>query len=179
MLSLERVQLDHAMRFLESVARSTKLHIPWVSPPSTLDAFREFAEKQAGNRHISYLAVNKDSNLVGCINLNEIVRGPFQSAFLGFYVFAPLEGRGLMKQALKLVIAEAFTSHGLHRLEANVQPANERSKRLVQSLGFRHEGNSPRYLNIGGQSRPRALCNHRGRMGRIMGAFVSNNNPIS
>ncbi len=44
----------------------------------------------------------------------------------------------------------AFSTHALHRLEANIQPENERSQALVRSLGFRLEGHSPRYLEING-----------------------------
>jgi ribosomal-protein-alanine N-acetyltransferase len=150
---VQRLQLGHAERFLEGVAKSAPLHEPWVSPPSTLDAFSELVKKYSGHRNISYVAVQDESALVGCINLNEIVRGAFQSAFLGFYAFVPFAGQGLMKQAMRLVLKEAFTALGLHRLEANIQPANERSKRLVQSLGLRLEGFSPRYLNIGGRWR--------------------------
>ena len=153
MLSIERVELRHGPRFLEAVRRSKKLHAAWVSPPDSPDAVREFVEKCSGDRNISYVAVNHESDLIGCINLNEIVRGPFQSAFLGFYAFVPFDGTGLMKQAMKLVATEAFTTHRLHRLEANIQPSNERSKRFVRSLGFRYEGYSPRYLKIGGQWR--------------------------
>jgi len=153
--SLQRLQSSHAAKFLESVARSAKLHHPWVSPPNTPDAFREFVERCGGDRFVSYVAANDNAELIGCINLNEIARGPFQSAFLGFYAFVPFDGKGLMQQAMKLVLAEAFTTHGLHRLQANVQPTNERSKGLVLSLGFRLEGYSPRYLKIGGQ-----WCDH-------------------
>ena len=153
--TLQRLRASHQMRFLDSVARSTKLHDPWVSPPNTSDAFRKFVDKYSGDRHISYLAVTDDADLIGCINLNEIIRGSFQSAFLGYYGFVPFTGKGLMKLAMKLVLAEAFTTHGLHRLEANVQPNNERSMGLMQSLGFRREGYSPRYLRIGGK-----WCDH-------------------
>ena len=154
-LSLQRLEIAHATRFLESVARSTALHDRWVLPPSTPDAFRDFVAKYGGDSNISYVAVQEDADLIGCINLSEIVRGPFQSAFLGFYGFVPFAGKGLMKHALRLVLAEAFTTHALHRLEANVQPDNERSKGLVRSLGFRCEGYSRRYLKIGGQ-----WCDH-------------------
>jgi len=136
-------------QFLDAVARSTALHHPWVSPPRTPDAFREFLKKCHEDRNISYVAVQSESALIGCINLNEIVRGAFQSAFLGFYGFVPFAGQGLMKEAMRLVISEAFTTIELHRLEANIQPENARSKGLVGSLGFRYEGYSLRYLRLG------------------------------
>jgi ribosomal-protein-alanine N-acetyltransferase len=147
-LSLERLALHHAPRFLDAVARSQSLHSPWVAPPNDPDTFREFVEKRDGDRHVSYVAVNDDADLVGCINLSEIVRGSFQSAYLGFYAFEPSAGRGLMRKAMQLVLTQVFTTLGLHRLEANIQPNNQRSKRLVESLGFRREGFSPRYLQI-------------------------------
>ncbi|WP_349644428.1 GNAT family N-acetyltransferase [Rhizobium mayense] len=50
------------------------------------------------------------------------------------------------------MIAHGFDDIGLHRLEANVQPANHASIALVQRLGFRKEGFSPKYLRIGGAS---------------------------
>lgn len=151
-LSIARIELGYANQFLDAVLRSEKLHRPWVSPPHTAEAVQEFIERCNGDRNLSFVALS-ETDLVGCINLREIIRGPFQSAFLGFYAFVPFDGKGLMKQAMRLVIAEAFTTHGLHRLEANIQPANERSKRFAQSLGFRYEGFSPDYLKIAGEWR--------------------------
>ncbi len=58
--------------------------------------------------------------------------------------------RGLVGEALKLVLVEAFEGIGLHRLEANIQPGNARSIALVRRAGFRKEGFSPRYLMIDG-----------------------------
>ena len=147
--ALERLRIDHAEPFLEAVARSTALHHPWVSPPTTPEAFAALVARQ-GDRNVSYVALQEESQLVGCINLSEIVRGAFESAYLGFYAFEPHAGKGLMKQALRLVMIEAFTTLGRHRLEANIQPGNERSRRLVESVGVREEGFSPRDLKIGG-----------------------------
>ena len=154
-ISIQRLQLAHAPVFLEAVARSAALHNRWVSPPNTLETFRGQVEKCSGDRNVSYLAIQGEADLVGCINVSEIVRGAFQSAYLGFYAFVPYAGQRLMKQAMRLVITEAFSTLGLHRLEANVQPMNERSTKLVESLGFRREGFSPRYLKIGDQ-----WCDH-------------------
>jgi ribosomal-protein-alanine N-acetyltransferase len=91
--------------------------------------------------------------LVGVVNVNEIVRGLFQSAYLGFYAFTPYQGRGHMSAGIGMAIARAFGNDGLHRLEANIQPGNLRSIALVKRLGFRLEGLSRRYLKISGRWR--------------------------
>jgi ribosomal-protein-alanine N-acetyltransferase len=91
--------------------------------------------------------------MVGVVNISEIVRGAFRSGYLGYYAFTPFERRGLMTEGLSLVVDEAFGGLGLHRLEANVQPDNGASIRLVRRLGFRREGYSPRYLKINGRWR--------------------------
>jgi ribosomal-protein-alanine N-acetyltransferase len=58
-----------------------------------------------------------------------------------------------MREGLTLVLRHAFETIGLHRVEANIQPGNARSIALVERLGFRREGYSPRYLRIGGEWR--------------------------
>ena len=77
------------------------------------------------------------------MNLSEIVRGSFQSAYLGYFAFEPFAGRGLMQLGASQVITHAFDKMKLHRLEANIQPDNAQSKKLVKALGFRREGFSP------------------------------------
>ena len=81
------------------------------------------------------------------------MRGSLCSAYLGYYAFAPHNGQGLMLEGLTLVIKQAFHRLRLHRLEANVQPGNRASIRLVRRLGFRREGFSPRYLKVRGRWR--------------------------
>jgi ribosomal-protein-alanine N-acetyltransferase len=95
----------------------------------------------------------EDGALVGVVNLSNIVRGAFQSGYLGYYAFAGHERQGLMRAGLQAVIRHAFRALKLHRLEANVQPGNAASRALVQACGFRQEGFSPRYLKVGGRWR--------------------------
>ena len=97
--------------------------------------------------------LEKPEGLVGVVNLDEIVRGCFHSAYLGYYAFSPYAGRGLMQKGLSQVIAHAFRKLKLHRLEANIQPGNAASRALVKKLGFRREGFSRRYLKINGRWR--------------------------
>ena len=82
------------------------------------------------------------------INLNEIVHGPFRSAYLGYYAFVPHAGRGYMSEGLALALRWDFRELHLHRVEANIQPGNEASRALVRRFGFRREGFSRRYLKI-------------------------------
>ena len=153
MLHLELTGKEHQDRWLAAVARSKELHHPWVSPASSPWQFSQRLKRYRGGNNISLLAVDENNELVSCINLNEIVRGAFQSAYVGYFAFEPHAGKGLMQKAMKLVIDYAFNELNLHRLEANIQPSNTRSINLIKSLGFRHEGFSPRYLKIEGDWR--------------------------
>jgi len=87
------------------------------------------------------------------VNLSVITYDALCSAYLSYYAVQALADRGYMKEGLRLVIERAFGELGLHRLEANIQPGNEPSIRLVESLGFRREGFSPRLLRINGEWR--------------------------
>jgi ribosomal-protein-alanine N-acetyltransferase len=135
------------------VGRSQRLHRGRVQPPSTAAAFKAYLARLQGPRHLGYLVVDAEAVLLGVINLNEIVRGLFQSAYLGYYAFAPYQERGNMTTGLELVVKRAFRLHRLHRLEANIMPDNEPSLRLVRRQGFSREGFSPRYLKIAGRWR--------------------------
>jgi len=91
--------------------------------------------------------------IVGVINVTEIVRGAFQSAYLGYYGMVGFSRKGLMTEALNAAARYAFDDLGLHRMEANIQPENAASIALVRRAGFKKEGFSPRYLCINGKWR--------------------------
>lgn len=150
---LKKPSLRREAEFLAAVARSSKLHCHWASPPRTAIAFRENLKRLRDTKHIGHWVCTEDGELAGVINVSEIVRGVFCSGYLGYYAFVPHNGRGYMKRGLSAVLADAFLRHGLHRLEANIQPDNEASRQLVQRLGFRLEGFSPRYLKLAGRWR--------------------------
>jgi [ribosomal protein S5]-alanine N-acetyltransferase len=151
---LRRPRAGDAKEFLELMQASRRLHRPWVQPPSDRKAFGIYVEHAASVHRVgSLICLREDHAIVGVANLGEIVRGLFQSAYLGFYGSAPYLGQGLMREGVGLLLKYAFQDLKLHRVEANVQPANSRSLALVKALGFRKEGFSPRYLKICGRWR--------------------------
>jgi len=136
-------------QYIASVRRSRKLHRPWASPVASAEAFRtRLALSRPPTRAAFFIFLRDAKALVGVVDLTEIVRGSFQSAYLGYFAFEPYAGRGLMREGLAQVIDHAFGDMGLHRLEANIQPGNDASRIVVRALGFRQEGFSPRYLRI-------------------------------
>jgi len=152
-VQIKSADLEYEAQFLAAVRRSRELHRPWVSPPRSKADFRYYLGiKQTGN-NACYFVLSPQDELVGVINLTEIVHGSFRNAYLGYYAFSPHQRRGYMAGGLRPVVNRAFQRHGLHRLEANIQPQNRASIALVQSLGFRKEGFSPRYLKIRGRWR--------------------------
>jgi RimJ/RimL family protein N-acetyltransferase len=143
----------HEEDFLAAVVKSRRLHGSWVTAPSSSAEYRLYLKERTGPRQVKYLVCSELKQICGVFNLSEIVRGSFQSAYLGYYALMPHAGKGYMSAGLELVLEQAFGELGLHRLEANIQPKNRRSIELVQRAGFRCEGFSPRYLKIAGRWR--------------------------
>jgi ribosomal-protein-alanine N-acetyltransferase len=138
-----------AAEMVSLMRHSVRLHHPWVSPPVDDASFQVFLSRSRRSTSLSVLACRHgDRAIVGALNLDEIVRGPLQSAYLSYYVGAPFARQGLMTEALLLLLRHAFVNLRLHRLEANIQPANQPSIALVRRCGFELEGFSPRYLKI-------------------------------
>ncbi len=151
---VNHVQAGDGAELVAANLASVALHEPWVLPCRDQVSFLGYLARCDGDRSLGFIARERDSGrIVGVINLSEIVRGFFQSAYMGYYAVAGMNGRGLMGEAVSLVVTHAFRQVGLHRIEANIQPTNEASRALAKRLGFRQEGYSPRYLKIDGEWR--------------------------
>ena len=90
------------------------------------------------------------SRFCGEINLSSVQRGPFQSAYVGYWIDRDTAGRGLMPEAVVLVARFAFEQVHLHRIQISIIPRNYRSRRVVEKLKLRDEGIAQRYLEING-----------------------------
>ncbi len=130
----------------------------------TLDYWRRWSagaadlfEKDRSVRMVIRDIADPDGPLLGQVNLNNVVRGAFQAAHLGYHLDREAEGRGLMTEALSLVIGYAFGPFRLHRLMAGYVVGNARSAKVLARLNFRVEGIAKGYLYIDGAWRDHVL----------------------
>jgi ribosomal-protein-alanine N-acetyltransferase len=96
------------------------------------------------------LPYHEPSRLIGEINLSSVQRGPFQSAYLGYWVDQALAGQGYIPEAAVVMLRFAFEVLGLHRVQVSIIPRNLPSRRVAEKLGLREEGVALRYLEING-----------------------------
>jgi [ribosomal protein S5]-alanine N-acetyltransferase len=137
--------------FLDLVQASAALHHPWMSLPSTPEDFQAYLTRHKDPGEGPLLVCLRSTGAIAAtINISNTVRGRFQNASISYAAFAPTAGQGYLTEGLGLAIRHAFWQLRLHRLEANIQPGNHASLRLVQRLGFRREGYSPDMLFIDG-----------------------------
>lgn len=150
-VTLRAITAGDQDEFLDLTTASADLHGARIPLPTTPAAFQEFHAKFDHETTQGLLICLRETGaMAGTVNLNSIIRGRFQNASLGYAAFAPTAGRGYMTEGLGLVIRYAFERLRLHRLEAQIQPSNEPSIKLVRRLGFRHEGTAPDLLYIAG-----------------------------
>ena len=115
----------------------------------TVDISRRLGAEKAGEGYP--LGLFAGDTLVGRFNLAGIVRGPFQSAGLGYWVDSAYAGRGLASAAVRVIVETARDELGLHRLEASTLLHNAGSQRVLVKAGFRQIGMASRYLQIAGE----------------------------
>jgi len=148
-IRLSRVKRADAAELIAANSVNQNYHLPWVTSFTDQAGFDNWFGRTLTGPNIGLVARKLVSNdIVGVININEIVGGAFQSAYLGYYGMVQFSGVGYMTEAMRMAVELAFEELGLHRLEANIQPENMASIALVSRLGFQKEGISPRYLCI-------------------------------
>ncbi|WP_127019962.1 GNAT family N-acetyltransferase [Rheinheimera mangrovi] len=143
MVVLRKAEANDLAEIMELYKQSASLHNPWVYAPNN---YEEYLKQE----HRYFVCCNESGNILGTFNISGIVRGYFQSAYLGYEVFSPYQGKGYMSKGILLLLNKAFEELNLHRLEANIQPENAASIKLVSNSGFVKEGFSKSYLRVGG-----------------------------
>lgn len=118
---------------------------------------KSYQEKEligdSSNETALRLWISKKENpekIIGNIGFTGIIKGAFQSCYLGYKLDEEEINKGYMTEALQQGIQIIWEDFGLHRIEANIMPRNKRSIKVTEKLGFLNEGISPRYLKING-----------------------------
>jgi ribosomal-protein-alanine N-acetyltransferase len=135
----------------------------WPSDFLTLEYWQSATRRAVGearqgwaHRFVAFRDTDPEK-MVASVNLNNIVRGVFGAAHLGYSVDAQEQGAGIGTEAVGAVVEFGFETLRLHRIMANYQPGNERSARLLRRLGFVPEGFARDYLYIAGAWRDHVL----------------------
>lgn len=157
---IETLTANDAALFLRYYQENQRHLSPWepVRGPEylTLPYWETFLKKaEHASREGSefrFAAFTPDrSEIAGICNFTGVTRGVFQACFLGFSVAKKFESQGMMFEILQASIDHIFSTAGLNRIMANYMPANLRSGRLLERLGFEREGCARRYLKIAGR----------------------------
>ncbi len=145
---------------LARILRDNRENLAPYEPPRAESFFTEEGQATVIANHLRdhergaglpLVILGTEGEVAGRINVNHIVRGPFQSASVGYWLDAAHRGQGLATAAVAAVKAIAFTELGLHRLEAGTLLHNVASQRVLRNNGFVPFGVAPDYLHIGGR----------------------------
>lgn len=115
-------------------------HAPWTE---RAQAVAQLEQLECDRERVEFyqwaIAVDGDDALVGTMSLFALNRA-HKRADVGYSLASRVWGKGYATEALKLAVDFAFDTLGLARLEADIDPRNEASCRLVERLGFTREG---------------------------------------
>ncbi len=134
----------------------------WSADHFSRRAFRNrvywaYRAREEGRALALFLFRRGDGALVGAITLDNIRRGPAQSAQVGYWTGQEFARQGYMTEALAAVVDHAFGALDLSRVEAACLPENTASRGLLERAGFAHEGMARGYLQIDGRWRDHVL----------------------
>ena len=148
---------------IRRVLRANHEHLkPWnPAPPPGEDptsitevantVLRQRRDWKRGRGYVFMLADRaQPATFIGKIALSGVMRGAMYGAYLGYWMSASVQDRGLATEGLRAALDFAFGAAGLHRIQAAIMPRNPRSLRVIEKLGFRREGYAERYLQIAG-----------------------------
>jgi ribosomal-protein-alanine N-acetyltransferase len=150
---------DDAAVLAELVRANREFLAPW-EPLRDESYFTEAGQRAAigaslaeyaHGRGLPWVITDRGGAVVGRVNLNNIVRGAFQSASLGYWIAEAAGGKGITTAAVRDIVRVAFTELGLHRIQADTLEDNVASQRVLERNGFVRIGHAPRYLKIAGR----------------------------
>lgn len=156
---LRPVRLGDGAALARAYSRNRAHLAPW-EPTRDDSFFTEASQEQhaqqcvddaAAGRSIRFVIESDDGEIRGRMNVNNIVRGAFWSADLGYWIDASRLRRGLANRAVADVAEYVRVELRLHRLQAATLLHNIGSQRVLLGNGFERIGLAPKYLRIAGE----------------------------
>ncbi|MGJ9425914.1 GNAT family N-acetyltransferase [Nesterenkonia halotolerans] len=151
--------LEDAAALAAVQRRSRQFLAPWE--PMRADAYFTAEGQRADisaalGRHdrgeaMPWVILDGQGDIAGRVTLNGIVRGPFQSCSMGYWLAQDQTGKGLATEAVRDAVMFAFKELDLHRVQAETLVNNVASRRVLLRTGFNQYGLAPKYLRIAGQ----------------------------
>ncbi|MFD4422305.1 GNAT family N-acetyltransferase [Agromyces sp. NPDC058484] len=153
------LSIDDAPRLAQLQADGREFFAPWdpvrenshYTTEGQAEVIRRVRADHGRGVALPQVILDEAGDVVGRVTLNGIVRGPFQSCSVGYWVAPEANGRGYATDALRAITALAFGDLGLHRVQAETLRHNQWSQRVLARVGFRPIGMAPRYLKIAGE----------------------------
>ena len=157
-IRLRPIRTRDAKAWREVRARNAEWLRPWEAtlPPGSAPLASSFAamvrdvRRQARRGLGMPFVVTLDDRLVGQVTVTGITWGSARWGQVGYWIDRDLAGQGVIPVAVALAVDHCFSAVGLHRIEIAIRPENVASRRVVEKLGLRREGEAPRYLHING-----------------------------
>jgi ribosomal-protein-alanine N-acetyltransferase len=150
-IGIRPLKLNDEVEYLANYKKNRADLKPWVHVPKNSTEFREYAMEMRTKENKAFVVHDKNTKkMIGLVELRDIYMFDFKNSYIIYLGFHPHLRKGLMSQAVKLVIQLAFKKLKLHRLEANIQPTNLASIALAKSCGFKREGYSPKFIKKNG-----------------------------
>jgi ribosomal-protein-alanine N-acetyltransferase len=106
--------------------------------------------RQVRGEALPLVVLNDEGQVAGRLTLSGIVRGPFQSCSMGYWLGEDQTGKGLAADAMRAILDIAFSELGLNRVEAGTLLRNTASQNVLTKNGFEQYGLAPKFLKIAG-----------------------------
>jgi ribosomal-protein-alanine N-acetyltransferase len=159
MSTIRLVTPDDSAVLADLLVRNREFLAPWspirADGYETLDGQRRdidlVLERHRRGESVPFVVLDEDGAVAGRLTLSGIVRGPFKSCAMGYWLSEDRTGRGLATRAVAAALEHAFDELGLHRVQAETLVHNSASQRVLARNGFVQYGLAPRYLEIAGR----------------------------
>lgn len=140
---IEAIQLEHRDWFRQWEATNPDGPANFDYRSSVRNSLRQLNDESA-----IPLVIEHQGELVGQLNVSNILHGSASTAFIGYWISPIVAGKGITPIAVALAIDYMFQFVHLHRIEIDIRPENAASLRVAEKLGLRFEGTKKSFIHI-------------------------------